>query len=62
VVPAVTLGAALSAILARMARASVLEKLRELSSSQHERGACRATARCYGAVLRHAFTNGLIRS
>lgn len=56
VLPAVTLGAALSAILARMTRASLLEELRELYV---------LAARARGlsprrAVLRHAFRNSLI--
>ena len=56
VLPAITLGAALSAILARMTRASVLEELRELYV---------LAARARGlsgrrAVLRHAFRNSLI--
>ena len=56
VLPAVTLGAALSAILARMTRASVLEELRELYVlAARARGISRARA-----VLRHAFRNSLI--
>jgi peptide/nickel transport system permease protein len=56
VLPAVTLGAALSAILARMTRASVLEELRELYVlAARARGVSRARA-----VLRHAFRNSLI--
>jgi peptide/nickel transport system permease protein len=56
VLPAITLGAALAAILARMTRASVLEELRELYV---------LAARARGlsgrrAVLRHAFRNSLI--
>ena len=56
VLPAVTLGAALSAILARMTRASVLEELRELYV---------LAARARGlsgprAILGHAFRNSLI--
>jgi peptide/nickel transport system permease protein len=56
VLPAITLGAALSAILARMTRASLLEELRELYV---------LAARARGlssrrAVLRHAFRNSLI--
>ena len=56
ILPAVTLGAALSAILARMTRASVLEELRELYV---------LAARARGvsgmrAVVRHAFRNSLI--
>jgi len=56
VLPAVTLGAALAAILARMTRASVLEELRELYVlAARARGLSRARA-----VLRHAFRNSLI--
>ncbi|MEP6915612.1 MAG: nickel ABC transporter permease [Acidobacteriota bacterium] len=56
VLPAVALGAALSAILARMTRASVLEELRELYVlAARARGLSRARA-----VLRHAFRNSLI--
>jgi peptide/nickel transport system permease protein len=56
VLPAITLGAALAAILARMTRASVLEELRELYV---------LAARARGlsgvrAVVRHAFRNSLI--
>ena len=56
VLPAVTLGAALSAILARMTRSSVLEELRELYV---------LAARARGlsgirAVVKHAFRNSLI--
>jgi peptide/nickel transport system permease protein len=56
ILPAVTLGAALSAILARMTRASVLEELRELYV---------LAARARGlsgmrAVVKHAFRNSLI--
>jgi len=56
ILPAVTLGAALSAILARMTRASVLEELRELYV---------LAARARGlsgmrAVVRHAVRNSLI--
>ena len=56
ILPAVTLGAALSAILARMTRASLLEELRELYV---------LAARARGlsprrAILRHAFRNSLI--
>ena len=54
--PAVTLGAALAAILARMTRASVLEELRELYVlAARARGLCRVRA-----VVRHAFRNSLI--
>ena len=56
VLPAVTLGAALAAILARMTRASVLEELRELYVlAARARGLSRARA-----VIRHAFRNSLI--
>ena len=56
VLPAVTLGAALAAILARMTRASVLEELRELYVlAARARGASRVRA-----VVRHAFRNSLI--
>ena len=56
VLPAVTLGAALSAILARMTRASLLEELRELYVlAARARGLSAARA-----ILRHAFRNSLI--
>jgi ABC-type dipeptide/oligopeptide/nickel transport system permease component len=56
VLPAVTLGAALSAILARMTRASLLEELRELYVvAARARGLSRARA-----IVRHAFRNSLI--
>ena len=56
VLPAVTLGAALAAILARMTRASLLEELRELYVvAARARGVSRARA-----VLHHAFRNSLI--
>src|SRR5687768_2034297 len=56
VLPAVTLGAALAAILARMTRASLLEELRELYVlAARARGVSGARA-----VLRHAFRNSLI--
>ena len=56
VLPAITLGAALAAILARMTRASVLEELRELYVlAARARGASRTRA-----VVRHAFRNSLI--
>lgn len=56
VLPAVTLGAALSAILARMTRASLLEELRELYVlAARARGLSGARA-----VLKHAFRNSLI--
>jgi peptide/nickel transport system permease protein len=54
--PAVTLGAALSAILARMTRASVLEELRELYVLAARARGLSGTR----AVLRHAFRNSLI--
>ncbi len=56
VLPAISLGAALAAILARMTRATLLEELRELYVlAARARGASRARA-----VLRHAFRNSLI--
>jgi ABC-type dipeptide/oligopeptide/nickel transport system permease component len=56
VLPAVTLGAALAAILARMTRASVLEELRELYVvAARARGLSRTRA-----VLHHALRNSLI--
>jgi peptide/nickel transport system permease protein len=56
VLPAVTLGAALSAILARMTRASLLEELRELYVvAARARGLSRMRA-----IVRHAFRNSLI--
>jgi ABC-type dipeptide/oligopeptide/nickel transport system permease component len=56
VLPAVTLGAALAAILARMTRASLYEELRELYVvAARARGASR-----WRAVIRHAFRNSLI--
>ena len=56
ILPAVTLGAALAAILARMTRASVLEELRELYVvAARARGLSRTRA-----VVRHAFRNSLI--
>jgi peptide/nickel transport system permease protein len=56
VLPAITLGAPLAAILARMTRASVLEELRELYVlAARARGVSRARA-----VLGHAFRNSLI--
>jgi peptide/nickel transport system permease protein len=56
VLPAITLGAALAAILARMTRASVLEELRELYVLAARARGLSATR----AVLRHAFRNSLI--
>ncbi len=56
VLPSVTLGAALSAILARMTRASLLEELREpYVLAARAKGVSRARA-----VLHHAFRNSLI--
>jgi peptide/nickel transport system permease protein len=56
ILPAVTLGAALSAILARMTRASLLEELRELYVlAARARGVSGVRA-----VVRHAFRNSLI--
>jgi peptide/nickel transport system permease protein len=56
VLPAITLGGALAAILARMTRASLLEELRELYVL-----AARARGLSHGrAILRHAFRNSLI--
>ena len=56
VLPAVTLGAALAAILARMTRASLLEELREpYVLAARAKGASRTRA-----ILHHAFRNSLI--
>jgi ABC-type dipeptide/oligopeptide/nickel transport system permease component len=56
VLPAVTLGAPLAAMLARMTRASVLDELRELYVvAARARGVSRARA-----VLHHAFRNSLL--
>ncbi len=56
VLPSITLGAALAAILARMTRASVVEELRELYvTAARARGLSRTRA-----VVRHAFRNSLI--
>jgi ABC-type dipeptide/oligopeptide/nickel transport system permease component len=56
VLPALTLGAALAAILARMTRASLLEELGELYvMAARARGASRMRA-----ILRHALRNSLI--
>ena len=56
VLPAITLGAPLAAVLARMTRASVLEELRELYVlAARARGVSRVRA-----VLEHAFRNSLI--
>jgi ABC-type dipeptide/oligopeptide/nickel transport system permease component len=56
VLPAISLGAALAAILARMTRATMLEELREqYVQAARARGVSKARA-----VLRHAFRNSLI--
>lgn len=56
VLPAVTLGTALAAILARMTRSSVIEELRELYVlAARARGLSQSRA-----VIRHAFRNSLI--
>ena len=56
VLPAITLGAPLSAVLARITRASVIEELRELYvTAARARGVSAARA-----VLRHAFPNSMI--
>ena len=56
VLPAITLGAPLSAVLARMTRASLIEELREVYVT-----AARARGVSWTrAVLRHAFRNSLI--
>src|SRR5688572_366015 len=56
VLPAISLGAALAAILARMTRATLLEELREqYVQAARARGASRLRA-----VVRHAFRNSLI--
>ena len=56
VLPAISLGAALAAILARMTRATLLEELREpYVYAARARGASRVRA-----VVRHAFRNSLI--
>jgi ABC-type dipeptide/oligopeptide/nickel transport system permease component len=56
VLPAVSLGAALAAILARMTRATMLEELREpYIQAARARGVSKPRA-----VLRHAFRNSLI--
>jgi peptide/nickel transport system permease protein len=56
VLPAITLGAPLAAVLARMTRASVIEELRELYVlAARARGVSRTRA-----VLKHAFRNSLI--
>jgi ABC-type dipeptide/oligopeptide/nickel transport system permease component len=56
VLPAITLGAPLAAVLARMTRASLIEEWRELYVlAARARGISRARA-----LLRHAFRNSLI--
>ncbi len=56
VLPAISLGAALAAILARMTRASMLEELREpYVQAARARGVSQ-----FRAVIRHAFRNSLI--
>mgnify|MGYP003704746989 CR=1 FL=1 len=56
VLPAVSLGAGLAAILARMTRATLLEELREpYVTAARARGASR-----FRAVVRHALRNSLI--
>jgi peptide/nickel transport system permease protein len=56
VLPAISLGGALAAILARMTRATLLEELREpYVQAARGRGASRTRA-----ILRHAFRNSLI--
>jgi len=56
VLPAVTLGAPLAAVLARMTRASMVEELRELYVlAARARGVSP-----FRAVVRHAFRNSLI--
>jgi len=56
VLPAISLGAALAAILARMTRATILEELREpYVQAARARGASRVRA-----VIGHAFRNSLI--
>jgi peptide/nickel transport system permease protein len=56
ILPAITLGAPLAAVLARMTRASVIEELRELYVlAARARGVSRMRA-----VLKHAFRNSLI--
>ena len=56
VLPAVSLGAALAAILARMTRATLLEELRE----QYVVAARARGVSWFRAVVRHAFRNSLI--
>ncbi len=56
VLPAISLGAALAAILARMTRATLLEELRE----QYVQAARARGASWPRAIMRHAFRNSLI--
>lgn len=56
VLPAITLGAPLAAVLARMTRASVIEELRELYVLAARARGVSTT----GAVVTHAFRNSLI--
>ena len=56
ILPAISLGAALAAILARMTRASLLEELREL----YVRAARARGVKGARAILRHALRNSLI--
>src|SRR5690606_28220494 len=56
ILPAISLGAALAAILARMTRASMLEELRE----QYVLAARARGVPYLRAVVRHAFRNSLI--
>ena len=56
ILPAISLGAALAAILARMTRATMLEELREqYVQAARARGVSR-----FRAIVRHAFRNSLI--
>ena len=56
VLPAITLGAPLAAVLARMTRASLIDELRELYVTAARARGVSATR----VVLRHAFRNSLI--
>ena len=56
VLPAISLGAALAAILARMTRATLLEELRE----QYVQAARARGTSAVRAIIRHAFRNSLI--
>jgi ABC-type dipeptide/oligopeptide/nickel transport system permease component len=56
ILPAISLGAALAAILARMTRATMLEELRE----QYVQAARARGVPPLRAIVRHAFRNGLI--